>query len=150
MTCLGNDFRHHLWASNYESRIHCFTTPQKRILRIIGGDNPRATSLLQETKIMRFHNLNMYFTGIGLIMNNLLPKSFVNYFVKAADTHKYNRPTMAAGGLSAQYARTNYRKFALGYRRPVIWNVIPPALQALQPLGLFISSWKVHINKLYL
>jgi len=45
-------------------------------------------------------------------MNNLLPKSFVNYFVKAADTHKYN--TRAAGGLSAQYARTNYRKFALG------------------------------------
>jgi len=32
-----------VWASNYESRIHCFTTLQKRILRIIGGDNPRAT-----------------------------------------------------------------------------------------------------------
>src|SRR6218665_3704658 len=123
-------------------------------------------------------------------MNNLLPKSFVNYFVKTAllvlcllgrfkcltspflsllslffqlsisfhhhpvqhhlswsssDTHKYN--TRAGGGLSAQYARTNYRKFALGCRGPVIWNAIPPAcIQALQPLRLFISSWKAHIN----
>jgi len=55
-----------VWASNYQSRIHSFTTLQKRILRIIGGDNPRTTttSRFQETKIMRFHNLNMYFTGI--------------------------------------------------------------------------------------
>ena len=98
---------------------------------------------------MRFHNLNMYFTGIFVykFMNNLLPKSFVNNFVKTADTHKYN--TRAAGSLSAQYARTNYRKFALGCRGPVIWNAIPSALQALKPLCLFISSWKAHINKLY-
>src|SRR6218665_1220960 len=121
---------------------------KKRILRIIGGDNPRATTTrFQETKIMRFHNLNRYFTGIFVykFMNNLLPKSFVNYFVKTADTHKYN--TRAAGGWSAQYARTNYRKFALGCRGPVIWNAIPPTFQ---PLRLFISSWKAHINKLYL
>ena len=88
----------------------------KRILRIIGGDNPRATtsSSFQKTIIMRFHNLNMYFTGIFVyqFMNKLLPKSFVNYFVKTADTPKYS--TRAVGGLSAQYARTNYRKFALG------------------------------------
>ena len=96
----------------------------------------------------------MYFTGIFVykFMNNLLPKSFVNYYAKTADrpTHKYN--TRIAGDLSAQYARTNYRKLALGCRGPVglIWNAIPPALQALQPLCLFVSSRKAQINKLYL
>ena len=49
----------------------------------------------------------MYFTGIFVykFMNNLLPKSFKNYFVRTPDTHTYN--TRAAGGLSAQYTRTN-------------------------------------------
>src|SRR6218665_902444 len=45
-------------------------------------------------------------------MNNLVPWSFKNYFVKVADTHRYS--TRAAGGLFRQYARTNYRKFAIG------------------------------------
>ena len=50
-----------------------------------------------------------------------------------------------------QYARTNYRKFALG-RGPVIGNVIPPrpTLQALKPIRMLTSSWKAHINKLNL
>src|SRR6218665_3783637 len=106
-----------VWASNYESRIHCFTTLQKGILTIIGGDNPRATTTsrfqetkimrfhrFQETKIMRFYNLNMYLTRIFVykFMNNLLPKSFVNYFVKTTDTHKYI--TRAEGDFSEQYA----------------------------------------------
>ena len=101
---------------------------------------------------MRFSNLNMYFTGIVVykFINSLLPKSFENYVVKTAHTHRYN--TRAAVGLSAQYARTNYRKFALDCSGRVIWNAIHvlPALQALKLVRLFISSWIAHINKLHL
>src|SRR6218665_4148944 len=85
-------------------------------IRIIGGDSYYAPTNLrfEETKIMKFVNLNKYFTGIFMykFMNNLVPGSFKNYFVKVADTHRYN--TRAAGGLFRQYARTNYRKFAIG------------------------------------
>jgi len=31
-----------------------------------------------------------------------------------------------------QYAGTNYRKFALGCRGPVIWNATPTAIQTLK------------------
>ena len=80
-------------------------------------------------------------------MNNLEPVSFKNYFVKVADTHTCRYNTRAAGGLFRQYARTNYRKFAIGCRGPVIWNAIPTAIQTLKTLRLFISSWKAFINK---
>src|SRR6218665_3252435 len=45
-----------VWASNYESRIHCFTTLHKRVLRIIVGDNPRATILLVGSRKLKLRD----------------------------------------------------------------------------------------------
>ena len=33
-----------VWATNYESRMHCFTILQKRTIRIIGGESYYAST----------------------------------------------------------------------------------------------------------
>src|SRR6218665_3670371 len=75
-----------VWASNYESRMHCFTILQKRTIRIIGGESYYVYTHLryEETNAMQFVTLNNFLTGIFMykFMNNLVPGSFKNFLLK--------------------------------------------------------------------
>jgi len=53
-------------------------------------------------------------------LNKLLRPVFQNYFTKRHDVHDHY--TRAYGSLSAQYARTDYRRFSLFCKGPIIWN----------------------------
>lgn len=138
--------------------FYCFIILQKRTIRVIAGDNYCATTgkRFEETNIMRFANLNKYFTGISIYKytNDLLPNSFdklQTIVAKVADIglHRYMHNTRSAGGLFRQTARANYRKFVISCKGPEIWNDVYLfiALQTLKPIRLFILFWKAYMNK---
>ena len=53
--------------------------------------------------------------------------------------------TRASAGLSVPYARTNYRKFALKCREPLVWNMIPINIREQKSFYSFKTQWKEYI-----
>jgi len=136
-----------VWASNYESRIRCLTLLQKKMIRIVAGDSFYAHTETRylELGIIKFENINTYLMGLFVYKSvcNILPPSVQNYFIKRVDVHEHF--TRASGGLSVQYSRTNYRRFAVSCRGPIIWNGIPKEISALPSLYQFKRAWKKFI-----
>src|SRR6218665_3155952 len=48
--------------------------------------------------------------------------------------------------LSVQFARTNYRKFSIRCRGPLVWNAIPCNIRDTQTFSRFKCLWKVHMT----
>jgi len=98
-----------------------------------------------ELGIIKFENINTYLMGLFVYKSvcNILPPSVQNYFIKRVDVHEHF--TRASGGLSVQYSRTNYRRFAVSCRDPIIWNGIPKEISALPSLYQFKRAWKKFI-----
>ena len=65
---------------------------------------------------------------------------FTNLFTKTIDVHEHY--TRAVSGLTVQYARTNYRRFSLYCKGPIIWNDI----RAVKSFPQFKSLWKAYIK----
>jgi len=55
-------------------------------------------------------------------LNNSVPIVLQNNFVRRDEEHDHY--TRASETLSVQYARTNYRRFSLFGKGPIIWNEI--------------------------
>ena len=92
--------------------------------------------------ILKFQQINRYLIGIFMYkaINKLLPIMFQNFFVRRDEEHDHY--TRASGNLSVQYARTNYRRFSLFCKGPIIWNEIPFNICKVTMLVTFKKIWK--------
>src|SRR6218665_4149162 len=92
-----------------------------------------------------FNVADTYLMGLFVykFVCNILPPSVQNYLIKRVDVHQHF--IRASGGLSVQYPRTNYRRFAVSCRDPIIWNGIPKEISALPSLYQFKRAWKIFI-----
>lgn len=137
-----------VWASTYYTCTKCLILLQKRAIRIIARDKyyDHTSKRFQELDIMKFDCINRYLTGNFLFkyFNNLLPPVFTNFFTKTIDVHEHY--TRAVSGLTVQYARTNYRRFSLYCKGPIIWNDIPANIRAVKSFPQFKSLWKAYIK----
>src|SRR6218665_2614590 len=137
-----------VWASTYYTCTKCLILLQKRAIRIIARDKyyDHTSKRFQELAIMKFDCINRYLTGNFLFkyFNNLLPPVFTNFFTITIDVHEHY--TRAVSGLSVQYARTNYRRFSLYSKGPIIWNEIPANIRAVKSFPQFKSLWKAYIK----
>src|SRR6218665_3714477 len=95
---------------------------------------------------MKFDCINHYLIGNFLLkyFNNLLPPVFINFFTKTIAVHEHY--TRVVCWLSVQYARTNYRRFSLFCKGPLIWNDIPANIRAVKSFPQFKSLWKDYIK----
>jgi len=55
---------------------------------------------------------------------------------------EHDHYTRASGNLSVRYARTNYRRFSLFCKGPIIWNEIPSNICKVTMLVTFKKIWK--------
>ncbi len=133
-----------VWASNYETRLRPMTILQKRIIRIMAGDSYYAHTRhrFKQLKLLKFEQINRYLIGLFMYkaLNKLLPPMFQHYFTKRHDVHDYY--TRASGSLSVQYARTDYRRFSLSCKGPIIWNKIPSHISNVSTFALFKKVFK--------
>src|SRR6218665_1649971 len=92
--------------------------------------------------ILKFQQINRYLRGIFMYkaINKLLPIMFQSFFVRRDE--EYDHYTRASWNLSVQYARTNYRRFSLFCKGPIIWNEIPSSISKVTMLGTFKKIWK--------
>jgi len=106
-----------VWASNYESRIKRLTLLQRKMIRMVAGDSfyARTENRFIELGIIKFENINTYLMGLFVYKSicKILPPSAQNYFTKRVDVHEHF--ISESGGLSVQYSRTNYRRFAVWF-----------------------------------
>src|SRR6218665_3119126 len=95
---------------------------------------------------MKFENigLNAYMTGIFTykVIFKLLPSATVIFFTKREEEHDHF--TRASKDLSNQCARTNYRRFSLTCRGPIVWNNILNNICDLRTFAQFNSAWRKH------
>jgi len=101
--------------------------------------------LFDDLSILKFDLLNEYLIGILFykICNNLMPVQFSGYCIKVRSVHDHH--TRSAGGLFVSYARTNFRKFALRCKGPVVWNTIPDCIRNISPLYKFKKRWREYL-----
>jgi len=59
---------------------------------------------------------------------------------------EHNHYTRGSKGLSNQYAWTNYRRFSLTCRGPIVWNNIPNNICDLRTFAQFKSAWRKYMT----
>jgi len=137
-----------VWAANYDSSLRCVTLLQKRVVRVIAGDKylARIINRFKELNIMKFESIYVYLTGLFVykVINKCFPDIFLNYFIKITDTYKHYTRATCGQGLIVNYARTNYRKFALSTRGPKVWNDIPLSIRHIDNFCQFKKKCSVH------
>jgi len=143
------DYGNIVWASNYSTRLKCLVLLQKKAIRVIAGDPYYAHTACRyrEYNVMNFANMNRYLVGKFMykFVNNLLPESFLNYFIKTVDIHGHY--TRSSGGLCVSYARTNYRRFSMSCNGPKTWNAVPRSIQNALTLVQFKKLWRIYLNQ---
>lgn len=136
-----------IWASNYKARTNCLFLLQKRALRVVTKDTYYAhtETKFQELGVLKFDHVNDYLIGnfYFKLTNNTLTSFFDDYCRRIHEVHQHC--TRASAGLSVPYARTNYRKFALKCRGPLVWNMIPINIREQKSFYSFKTQWKEYI-----
>ena len=114
------------------------------MIRVVAGDSFYAHTETRylELGIITFENINTYLMGLFVYKSvcNILPFSVQNYLIKRLDVHEHF--TRVSGGLSVQYSRTNYRRFAVSCWGPIVCYGIPKETSALLSLHQFKQAWK--------
>ena len=129
-------------------KLHNTLLYTQRAIRIIARDKyyDHTYKRFYGLDITKFDCINRYLIGNFLFkyFNNHLPPVFINFFTKTIDVHEHY--TIEQWGSSIQYARTNYRRFSLFCKGPLIWNDIPANIWAVMSFSQFKSLWKTYMK----
>ena len=77
--------------------------------------------------------------------NRLLPPVFNNLFTDVSEVRQYNTRSAAKQSYYLPKVRTNYGKFNIRFRAPVIWNAINEQVK----IGT-LSKFKLKLKEQYL
>ena len=112
---------------------------QKKILRIIifSKYQQESRQLFVSLQLLNIYELNSY--QIGLFMYSYtkgsLPSAFSNYFSLNNSIHKHY--TRSSEKFHMKFTRTNYGRFSIKYKGPMIWNTLPDVLKNIKSLQMF-------------
>ena len=112
---------------------------QKKILRIITFSKYQQESrqLFVSLQLLNIYELNSY--QIGLFMYSYtkgsLPSAFSNYFSLNNSIHKHY--TRSSEKFHMKFTGTNYGRFSIKYKGPMIWNTLPDVLKNIKSLQMF-------------
>ena len=136
-----------VWASTYPSRLDALYKVQKKILRIITFSKYQQESrqLFVSLQLLNIYELNSY--QIGLFMYSYtkrsLPSAFSNYFSLNNSIHKHY--TRSSEKFHMKFTRTNYGRFSIKYKGPMIWNTLPDVLKNIISLQMFRKELKTFV-----
>ena len=136
-----------VWASTYPSRLDALYKVQKKILRIITFSKYQQESrqLFVSLQLLNIYELNSH--QIGLFMYSYtkgsLPSAFSNYFSMNNSIHEHY--TRSSEKLHMKFTRTNYGRFSIKYKGPMIWNTLPDVLKNIKSLQMFRKELKTFV-----
>ena len=73
-----------------------------------------------------------------------LPETINDHFVINDSIHSLN--TRSDSKIHIDFERTNYGKFSLHYRGPIIWNSLPNDLKELKSSNAFKKALHTHVQ----
>ena len=136
-----------VWGSTYPSNLDRIRLLQKRIIRVINKDlfNAHTDPIFSELKILKFDKIYFYHLGITMYRshNNLLPRRFVNVFLKVNQVHNYN--TRSSKLYYLPYCRTNIRKFSAFYQGPKLFNTLMNVFPITSSFPFFKANLKEYL-----
>ena len=95
--------------------------------------------------MLNIYELNSY--QIGLFMHSYtkgsLPSAFSDYFSSNNTIHKHY--TRSSEKFHMKYTRTNYGRFSIKYKGPMIWNSLPDVLRNIKSLDMFRKEFKTFV-----
>src|SRR6218665_2677023 len=81
----------------------------------------------------------MYHVFMHRANHNLLSGIFQNYFINIKDIHQYF--TRGSDALFLTVVRTNYRKYSIRFKGPVLWNELPRPIRDVSNLSSFKKDY---------
>ena len=107
---------------------------QKRALRIICSTSYQAhtAQLFLDLAILKIEQIHECLMGATMYRTKNKLMQFSQYGISIQNVHE--QYTRTSSILLISYARTNYRKFAVRLRGPVVWNDIPIVIRELPTL----------------
>ena len=101
--------------------------------------------LVVSLQLLNIYELNSY--QIGLFMYSYtkgsLPSAFSNYFSMNNSIHEHY--TRSSEKLHMKFTRTNYGRFSIKYKGPMIWNTLPDVLKNIKSLQMFRKELKTFV-----
>ncbi len=133
-----------VWGNCAKTVINPLIVLQKRVVRIISGAAFRQHSppLFKANKILTINDI--YHLQVSLFMyrytNNLLPRTFNNYFRLSSDVHQ--RSTRFSHNIRLERFRLKLKECSLKISGPNIWNRLEPEFKK----SFNINSFKFRLK----
>ncbi len=136
-----------VWASTYPSRLDALYKVQKKIIRIITFSEYQQESgpLFISLQLFNIYELNFYHIGLFMYSHTKgsLPSAFSNYFTLNNTIHQHY--TRSSGKFHMKFKRTNYGRFSIKHKGPMIWNTLPDVLKNIRSLQMFRKKLKTFV-----
>ena len=136
-----------VWASIYPSRLDALHKVQKKIIRIITLSKYQQESrqLFISLQLLNIYELHSYQLGLFIYSytTGSLASAFSNYFSLNNTIRQHY--TRSSGKCHMKFKRTNYGRFSIKYKGPMIWNTLPDVLKNIRSLQMFRKKLKTFV-----
>ena len=137
-----------VWATSAKTNINPIFLLQKKALRICTGSQYLAHTnpLFYELKTLKVYDINSLQSLLFMFKykNNLLPRSFRNFFVLNSAIHSY--PTRNSSNFHLTNPKLLIAQKSIRHHGPDLWNSLPDTIKSCQT----IYSFKATLKKLLL
>ena len=135
-----------IWTATYPSHLVKLQILQKKVVRIITNSayNTHTKSLFTNLNLLNIEQIKQI--QIGELMyrydKNLLPLAFISFFSPVTQMIL----TRNKRSYICPYARTNIRKFSIGYQGPLLWNNLPITIKHATGFPQFKKLLRAYIK----
>ena len=137
------------WGNTYSTTLQPIVILQKKALRLMTFSkfDEHSSPLFKKLNIIKLNDLVSYHIALFMyrFKNRLLPLVFDTFFPEVSEIHQYNTRSAAKQSYYLPRVRTNYGKFNIRFRAPMIWNSIEEQIKTAS-----LSKFKLILKEQYL
>ena len=126
------------WGNTYGSTTNPVYILQKKAVRVMTFScfDEHSSPLFKLLNIIKFPDLITYYIAIFMykLDNHLLPSVFQLMFTKVGDIHNYKTRHATKQTYYLPKVRTNYGKFNIRFKGPLVWNEMDDNISSLSIL----------------
>ena len=130
-----------IWGGCYPSLLEPLVRLQKRIIRIITGQNFLAHSspLFRSTNILKIHDIHKFILGTAGFNSDNIRHALPSHHVNTRNRYRINPP----------FQRLTICQQSASYSIPYFWNSLPPTIKSIDKINLFKKNLKLHLISNY-
>ena len=152
-----------IWGSTYKTSLAKMYNIQKKALKLCyepktffnnkrkctphnHANAAKSSSIFKTCNKLSIYSIIKCQTAIFVYktLNKLSPPCFHSLFKSVPFVHSHSTRFHENNNLFITQARSNYKKFAISVRGPLLWNSLPPEIKNSDSLSIFKTKIKLH------